>query len=248
MSLRAVIVDDSDMACFNLRILLKHCGGIECIAVCGTLDGGVETINRERPDVVFLDIQMPGGLGFDVLDRLAYAPFIIFVTAYDHYAIRAFEVNAVDYIVKPILLDRLKTSLARLTPGGAGADADADADRRPLRTLQLDDSIFLKGSGRQTFVPVPKIVAVCANGDYSVVHILEQTSLEVRRRMADWVETLPPELFLQVDRSLIVNRSLILHVEKMARNRGRLALTGLPAPLPIGRVGLERLRDMIRES
>jgi len=242
MSLRAVIVDDSDMDRFNLRILLKHCDGVQCVAECGTPALGVEVINRERPEVVFLDVQMPGASGFDVLTQLAYAPNVVFVTAFSDYAIRAFEVNAVDYLLKPILLDRLQRALARLlVPATAVSPL-------PVRTLTLEEPIFLRSGTRQFFVPVSKIIAVCAAGDYSEVRLHGQPPLEIRRRMSEWMAVLPGDSFLQIDRSLIVNRLLIRGVERLSRTNGRILMDGIAAPLQTGRAGLERLSEAFQQE
>ncbi len=241
MNIRTVIVDDSDMDRFNLRILLKRCPEISVIAECATASLAVETINREKPDLVFLDIQMPGGSGFDVLEKLLHAPHIIFVTAFDHYAVRAFEVNAVDYLLKPILLERLKMALARV-PAALGQEEEMRPAGRPLAQ---DEQLFVKSGGRQFFIPVSRISAICAAGDYSQVLLPGQPPLEVRRRMTEWAKFLPEDLFLQVDRSLIVNRTQIRGIERLSRTSARLSLANLEKPLPIGRAGLESLQKAL---
>ena len=235
--IRTIIVDDSDMDRFNLRILLRRCPAVRIVAECATAERAVDAINREKPDLVFLDIQMPGASGFDVLARLLHAPHIIFVTAFDHYAVKAFEVNAVDYLLKPILLERLQGALARLP-----ANPAQEVMRPTARHLARDEQLFLKSGNRQFFIPVSRIAAISAAGDYSIVHIPEQEGLEIRRRMSEWMDVLPPDLFLYVDRSLIVNRTRILNVERISRTSGRLTVDGLAKPIPIGRAGLEHLQ------
>ena len=238
MTMRAIIVDDSDLDRFNLRVLLKRCPGITCIADCGSLQDAVATINREKPDLVFLDIQMPGGSGFDVLAALENAPHIIFVTAFDHYAVKAFEINAVDYLLKPILLERLQAALARLPANGK------DAAMSPAtRALTTGEQVFLKSRNRQLFAEVSEIAAIGAAGDYSAVYLIDRPPLEVRRRMAEWLEILPVELFFQVDRSLVVNRNRIRGIERLSRTNAKLTIAGVEKPFQIGRAGLERLQE-----
>lgn len=236
MTIRAVIVDDSDLDRFNLRILLKHCEGVACVAACASAEEGIETINRLRPALVFLDVQMPGLSGFDVLDRLGYLPEVIFVTAFDQYAIRAFEVNAVDYLLKPVQLERLQLAVRRLAARLADAPPPV-----PVRMLEAGEPIFLRTRSRQFFVPVGQIVAVTAAGDCSEVHIEGQEPVEIRRRMGEWLEVLPRDLFLQLDRSLIVNRTRVREVQRLGRSQGRLHLAGLEKPFVIGRAAMERL-------
>lgn len=240
MSIRTLIVDDSDMDRFNLRILLKRCPEISLVGECVSAAQAVDAINREKPDLVFLDIQMPGGSGFDVLEKLQHAPHIVFVTAFDQYAVRAFEVNAVDYLLKPILLERLRSALARIPAG-----AEQEEMRPPVRHLAQDEQVFLKSGSRQFFVPVSRIAAIAAAGDYSNVHLAGQPSLEVRRRMAEWLDLLPQDLFFQVDRSLIVNLTQIRSIERLSRTSGRLFIAGLEKPIPIGRAGLENLQKAL---
>jgi two-component system LytT family response regulator len=236
MTIRAVIVDDTDLDRFNLGILLKHCPGVQCLAACPDPETGIEAINRLRPELVLLDVQMPGLSGFELLDRLAYTPWLIFVTAFDRYAIRAFEVNAVDYLLKPVQLERLQVAVARLSARLADAPLPL-----PTRMLEAGEPIFLKTGNRQFFAPVGQIVAIIAAGDCSEVHLCDRAPVEVRRRMNEWTDILPVALFLQLDRSLIVNRTRIREIERHGRSQARLHLAGLAKPIPIGRAALERL-------
>ena len=116
--MRALLVDDEMHAREELAALLRETGAFEILGACPDAVSALQAIRADRPDVLFLDVQMPNASGFEVLERLAYAPAVIFVTAFDQYAIKAFEVNAVDYLLKPILLDRLKTALARVPVAG----------------------------------------------------------------------------------------------------------------------------------
>src|SRR5262249_10506567 len=145
---RAVIVDDERLARRELRGLLREhpriavCGEADCVEAAAAL------IEAERPQVVFLDVQMPGQSGFDLLDRVPRPPSIGLVTAYDDYAIRAFEVNALDYLLKPVHPDRLRRAVERLLAGRRG-----DPNRRAPR-LRRDDRLFLDLGERSLFLEV----------------------------------------------------------------------------------------------
>lgn len=129
-SLRAVIVDDEELARQLLREYLRETGGVEVVAECGDGFDAVKCIGELKPDLVFLDVQMPKLDGFEVLELIDAPPALIFVTAYDQYAMRAFEANAVDYLLKPFRLDRFKQALerARVRIGAPKAAALAPAD------------------------------------------------------------------------------------------------------------------------
>ena len=143
MTLKALVVDDEPVARRKLKTLLESEGAVEVIGECEDGAGAVETIKRLRPDVVFLDVQMPGLDGFDVIDALEprEQPDIVFVTAYDRYAVRAFETHAVDYLLKPFERARLRKTIERLTSRAGGRDAgrrvhaavDSVRAQQPLR-------------------------------------------------------------------------------------------------------------------
>ena len=226
--LKALIVDDEELARRGLAIRLRK---FDDVRVCGECRNGREAIDAVReqaPDIVFLDVQMPGIDGFEVLRRLSGSdmPIIIFVTAYDEFALKAFEANALDYLLKPINDERLATAIERarqardeklayqhrskllklvceltgreLTLEGAISEAGAGRSRFPER-------LAIRDSGETVNVNVESIDWIDAAGDYMCVHAAGDTHV-LRGTMKRLEELLDPEKFVRVHRSTIVNR------------------------------------------
>lgn len=223
--LRALIVDDEELARRGLDIRLADIGGIE---VCGHARNGREALAAVRklaPDLMFLDIQMPGMDGFEVLRRLSGStmPEIVFVTAYDEFALKAFEANALDYLLKPINDVRLREAVARAQRHLDEKQADAQRDRLLRfvceltgRELSLEDALDAANEqgytqrlairdGREThLVDVEAIDWIDAAGDYMCIHAGEKTHV-LRGTMKHLEKLLDPSLFVRVHRSAIVN-------------------------------------------
>ena len=231
-----VLVDDERLARENLRVLLREHPRVTVAAEADGVAAALSVIAAHRPDLVFLDIQMPGGSGFDVLERLHDPPAVIFITAYDRYAIRAFEVNALDYLLKPVDPGRLETALGRVL-------TSAPILPVPGPEWAMKDSVFLKMSHRQCFVPLTSIAAVCAEGNYTMVHTTTGEKLLVRRTMKSW-ETALPSGFHRIHRNTIVSLG---HVQSVERRRGGLHIVvlGCPHPFLVSRnTTSELLRNM----
>ncbi len=235
--LRALLVDDERLARRSLRALLAAHPEIEIVGEAAGIRRAAELIATERPDVVFLDIQMPGGSGFELLERLSDPPAIIFVTAYDEYAIRAFEVNAADYLLKPVEPARLALALARLH----GHSGHADESAGPYT---VEDQVLIKTARRCFFLPVARIAAIRAADNYSYVIGDRGDEHLVRRSLKDWESLLPADRFEALDRSVVINWQL---VEKwIARGRSLdLYLGRLPAPLELGRAAAHHFKTFI---
>lgn len=226
--LRTLIVDDEDLARRGLELRLERRDGIE---VCGQARNGREAllaVRSQRPDVIFLDIQMPGMSGFEVLERIAGAdmPAVIFVTAYDKFAIRAFEASALDYLLKPIDEERLDEAIERAR-GRLGERLASEHRDRLLRLicevsgreLTLDAALSADGAdihpysrrlairdgGTTRFVPVAEVDWVDAAGDYMCIHAGGETII-MRGTMKGLEDLLDPADFVRIHRSAIVNR------------------------------------------
>src|SRR2546426_9727702 len=222
---RAVIADDEPLARQQRRDLLA---AVPWIAVAGEAGDGaatVRTVNTLRPDLLFLDIQMPAGDGLQVLHKLDPRPPVIFTTAFDRYAVAAFEVQALDYLLKPFGAKRLGQALDRVRQQIGGNSetlperfAAATGRGQPLRRL------YVRGGGRIIPVPVEKILHCEARGDYVALHTADgcyvvNTSLEYL------AERLSPESFLRIHRSRIVNLEAVAAFERHDEKRGRARLT-----------------------
>ena len=207
MTLRALVVDDEPVARRRLKTLLES-EKVEVIGECETGEQAIEAIEQLRPDVVFLDVQMPGLDGFDVVDALEPGrhPDIVFVTAYDRYAVRAFDVHAVDYLLKPFERGRLRKALERLA---ARSDA-REAGRRvhaavdSVRAQQPLRRVLIKTSGRIYAVRVEDIDYIEAAGHYLELHTGATTHL-VRDTIGALEARLDPSRFVRIHRSVMVN-------------------------------------------
>lgn len=197
---RTVIVDDEPLARTNLKILLGRYPEAEIIAECGSGLEAVEEIRKTRPDLVFLDVQMPECDGFDVLEMLGpnVPPALIFVTAFDQYALKAFEAGALDYLLKPFGDDRFERALSR-----AKQKIESDKivrDRPALRAIRLT----IKSAGEILFVPIVEIDWIEAADYYACLHVGAKTHL-LRRSLSELEQELDPNLFRRIHRSAIVN-------------------------------------------
>ena len=193
--MRCLIVDDEEPARRELRLLLSQHSELDIVGEAADVEGALAATNRLSPEVIFLDIKLAGETGFDYVARLAEPlPHIVFVTAYDRYAVRGFECNALDYLLKPVRAERLEETLRRL--GRVTA---------PTRRAAIDDVIFLKAVSFARFTPWRDIHHILSEGNYTRVFLNDGASLLIVRPLKKWVELMPPD-FLQVHRTVIVRR------------------------------------------
>lgn len=196
--LRALIVDDEPLARSNLRVLLQRDPEIEAIQECGSGAEAVAEIRKAAPDLVFLDVQMPECDGFKVLELLKgdeCLPVIVFVTAYDEYALRAFDAGALDYLLKPFDDSRFHLAMQR-----AKQKIAAQARVAPQETPRLT----VRSAGRVAYVQIPDIEWVEAADYYVCLHVGAKSHL-LRKSMAELEQELDPQIFCRIHRSTIVN-------------------------------------------
>jgi two-component system LytT family response regulator len=208
--MKALIVDDEPLARRELRRLLAAFPAIVVAGEAGNIDEAREKIESLTPDVVFLDIRMPGGTGFDLLTQLDRVPRIVFTTAYDQYAVKAFEVNALDYLLKPIEPERLAKALAKIQAGTASGASSPEA---PLEQL------FIKDGPRCWFVPLREVRVFSAEGNYVRLTWGRERPL-LGRSLTALEEKLDPRRFFRANRSQLINLDFIQSVE--AGDGGRL--------------------------
>jgi len=217
--MRALIVDDEVLARVALLRLLKIERDVSVTGQCGDGESAVQSIQETRPDLVFLDVQMPEMDGFEVVEAIGIEqmPVTIFVTAFDRYAIRAFDANAVDYLLKPFAPDRLSRALARARDRCLGRQ-DKEAAQRLFSLLgsrfQSDyaQRLTVASSGRILFVPVADIDWIQAEGNYARLHVARRI-YDVRETLQALTERLDPREFIRIHRSTIVNMRRIREVQ-----------------------------------
>ncbi len=235
--LKAILVDDERLARRSLRALLAEHPEIEIVGEAANARQAQEVIAAECPDVAFLDIQMPGGNGFELLAQLPAPPAIVFVTAYDDYAIRAFEVNAVDYLLKPVDPERLASAVARLQGRGQPLSA-------AVGPYSADDHVLIKTGRRYFFFPVAHIGAIRAADNYSCVICQQGEEHLVRRSLKEWETLLPADWFEGLDRSVLINWRLVDHWVVSGRKID-LYVGRRATPLALGRVAAHRFTTVV---
>ncbi|WP_339866160.1 LytTR family DNA-binding domain-containing protein [Pseudohongiella nitratireducens] len=245
--IRALIVDDEALARQGLAVRLEQDSRVELLRSCKNGREALEAIAELEPDLIFLDIQMPGMSGFDVVERLQQdnMPLVVFVTAYDEYAVKAFEVHAVDYLLKPIEQERLQQALdhvsvrlagkrdqlekqrlmdvvIRLT--GRSEDAVAELMVNEESVVRYSEKLAIKDGSSTTFVPVRDIDWIDAAGDYMCVHVKGETHI-MRTTMKELESSLDPNLFQRVHRSTIVNLDRVEKVSSHINGEFHLTLS-----------------------
>lgn len=219
--MRALVIDDEPVARLEMRRLLKAHPEIEVVGEAEDPDTALEMIAKLKPDLLFLDIQMPGANGFDLLASIpSHVPHVIFCTAYDAHALRAFEVNAIDYLLKPLDPARLSQALLRL-----GLKNEAHAGIASEEPLLETDRVLLKNESRSWFAPVRSIFLLSADGNYTHVHF-DNHKVMLNRSLLSLERRLPKTLFFRINRSQIVNLKSVIDVRECQNGGIQLTLSG----------------------
>lgn len=222
MPVRALIVDDEPLARDRVRSLLKHAADVEIVGECVNGEEALATITEQRPDLVFLDVQMPGLTGLEVLRALPddVQPAVVFTTAHDDFALEAFEVNAADYLLKPFKPSRFETALERARRQIAGRST-GEANGRLRNWLDQKApippgarKIMVRNPDRVVFVRVDEIDWIEAAGNYAILHVGKVTHI-LRETMTHLEGTLPGEVFFRASRSALVNLSRVRELHPM---------------------------------
>lgn len=208
--MRAIIIDDERLARKELNNLLKDYNEIEIIAEAINADDAYEKINKLNPDLLFLDIQMPGKTGFDLLEMLDRVPNVIFTTAYDEYALKAFEVNALDYLLKPIQPDRLGESIGKLLKKQY-AQTSYQPDER-IKKLGIDDQVFVKDGDKCWFVKLADVRLFESDGNYIKVYF-DHFKPMIHKSLNALDERLDDRTFFRASRKHIINLRWVEKIE-----------------------------------
>jgi two-component system LytT family response regulator len=216
--MKAMIIDDEPPARRELRRLLTDFSWVEVIGEAGNVEHAAAMIESLAPELIFLDIQMPGGSGFDLLTRLVHLPQVIFTTAYDEHAVRAFEVDALDYLLKPIDPARLAEALGRVK--------SARTTQTPQRDAVLE-KIFVRDGARCWFVPLREVSLLSSEGNYIRLSWGKSKPL-LGRALAALEQRLDPNRFFRANRRQIINLDFIENVELGVNGRLHAQLRGGP--------------------
>jgi two-component system LytT family response regulator len=218
--IRTLVVDDEELARDRIQALLAEQPDVEIVGVCTDGPSAVEAIDKAQPDLVFLDVQMPGMDGFEVIDNIdkGHAPAVVFVTAHDAHALRAFEIHALDFLLKPFDQTRFEKALDRAR-GHLNLDKTNGLDPRLVSLLEelheerkYSERLIVKSGGRVFFVRTEEIDWVEASGNYVKIHTKNDAHL-LRESMKNMEARLDPKIFVRIHRSAIVNIDRIKELE-----------------------------------
>jgi two-component system, LytTR family, response regulator len=203
--MKALIIDDERLARAEVRRLLDDFNWVKVVGEAENAEQALALIQSQQPDLLFLDVQMPGKTGFDLIEEIrGEMPRIIFTTAYDEFALRAFEVNALDYLMKPITPDRFAAALTRIREEPSGPE-----DQSALRS---SDQVFVRDGERCWFIPVSKIRLLESEGNYTRVRFENQSPL-IYRSLSTLEQRLPADDFFRINRQQVVNLHFIERIE-----------------------------------
>lgn len=235
--LRALIVDDESPARAHLQELLLRHSNVQVIGEANSVANAVSLCKDLQPNLLFLDVQLEDEVSFDLLPKLDPVPVIIFVTGYAEFAIRAFEVNAIDYLLKPISPERLAESLQRILH-----------QPQPVFTQKLkeNDQIYLNAKPPR-MVYVDEISGIEGQDNYNMVRLTNGEKYEIRRTLAEWEAALPAQWFFRPHRSLILNVRAVVKILMTRRTEIEFEVAGFPEPVHLGRRAAARVKRALRQ-
>ena len=240
--LQVLIVDDERLARQSVRSALNEVEDVTVTGEAGSVDAAAEQVRSTDPDVVLLDVQMRGETGFDLLDQIDTAVRVVFVTAYDDYAIRAFEVNALDYLLKPVDPDRLTEALQRARQAET---ALPNAEATSPDTFRYDDVFFYEEGRRPRFIRIPEIIFIEAAGNYTELHLTDGSTALTSTTLSAWIDRLPNAHFARIHRSTIVNVERVTSIEREAGRTYCVHVEGRNDPLSMSRRRARALKDRL---
>ena len=238
--IRSVVVDDVDMMRATLKKVLDNFPNIEIVGEASDYESARDVINKTTPDLVFLDIDLNGITSIDLLNEISCNPKIIFITSHPDFAIKAFELNAVDYIMKPISGDRLRKAIDRITadietPAGTEGEAISGFNESDSDRFSPDQIILLNFDNKMNFIKIRDINYIEAFGNYTKVYLNDGKLSITYNSIKSWDSRLPEDVFIQIHRSTIVNLLNVTKIEKWTNDTGRLFLKGIEKPFEISR-------------
>lgn len=244
---KIVIIDDEPLARSIVAEYLQGVEGVEVVAQCDNGYEGVKAILQHKPDLLFLDIQMPKINGFEMLELLDTVPAVIFATAFDEYAIKAFEANAIDYLLKPFSKDRFKLAIDKWFEKKSSAGTDEKNIQNLLEStdkqIEERNRIVVKNNSEISIVPVADIHYIEAYDDY--VKIFTANSYFLKKKTMNYYEQiLEPTLFFRVHRSFIINLQQLTRIEPLEKN-SHIALLKSGKKIPLSRPGYAKLKEKL---
>jgi len=243
-----IIIDDENLARNIVRKFLSDIPDIEILSKCSNGFEALKAINDLKPDIIFLDIQMPKITGFEMLELLENPPVIIFTTAYDQYALKAFEVSAADYLLKPFSQERFSDALGK----AKNAVINKQNNTQTINSLvrNIDDKsgylerVVVKNGSKISIIPTDKIDRLEAEDDYVMIHTAESKHLK-QKTMKYFEDHLDPNIFIRVHRSHIVKVSAIKQIELFEKDSYRVIFQDGRTSVPVSKTGYSKLKEVM---
>jgi two-component system LytT family response regulator len=238
-NMKCLLIEDEEIFRIQLKALLAEVGGFEVIGEATDCRSGLELI-RAHPEVelLFLDVELPDGTSFDIITQLDKLPKLLFVTSHDSYALSAFEVNALDYIQKPLSLERLVQALDRL-------DHPMPLIDEKLPALNANDLVLFCSNRHKYFTNVSEITAILSDENYTHVIRSDGRRFIMKKTLRAWEEQLPSELFMRLGRQQLINISALDRMEIRERG-GQLWFKGIADPIKLKHAALKNLQQLAK--
>jgi two-component system LytT family response regulator len=240
---RVILIDDEPLARNILRAYLKNHPDFEVVAECGDGFEGVKAIGHHKPDLIFLDIQMPKINGFELLELLETPPGVIFTTAFDEYAMQAFERHAIDYLLKPFSQERFDKALAKWKSQAGTPARKTDELLASVSQPEERQRIVVRKGANLVILPVHSVLFLEAFDDYVKVHTKEGFYLK-KKTMAHYEKVLDPAQFVRVHRSYILNLQELTRIEPLTKD-SHVALLKNGARIPLSETGFSKLKEVL---
>jgi len=239
--MKAIIIDDEPLARVMVKEYLQSYPQITVAEECNDGFEGMKAIQHHQPDLIFLDIQMPKINGFEMLELIDHPPLVIFTTAFEEYAIKAFDAHATDYLLKPFSKERFDKAMQKLTSQRVNA-TQAVVDMA-LQTATPSNRIVVKDNGKIKIIPMAQVQYLEAADDYVKIITADGSFLK-KKTMQYFEDSLPPQEFIRIHRSYLINASLITRIDLHEKDSHLLLLT-TGARLPVSKAGYVRLKEVL---
>jgi len=255
-SIRAILVDDEPLLREHLRERLEAHPEIDLVGEAHGVNSAAELVAAAKPDVIFLDVQMPPETGFELLPRLegmVPRPVVVFVTAHDRYALKAFDANAFDYLTKPVHPARLAKTISRIQQAIAdqrliatlGEPAESSEAKEAGDPLDAMDLIPLQDGAYIRMVEVGQIAAAEIQGDYTRIFAAGGRAVMIKSTLSLWENKLPSSLFCKISRRLLINRKQVRQITQLNRENTQVFLKGIEESLLLSRIEIRRLKVVL---
>ena len=239
--MKAIIIDDEPLARMMVKEYLQSYPNITVVEECNDGFEGIKAIQQHQPDLIFLDIQMPKINGFEMLELIDNPPQVIFTTAFEEYAIKAFDTHAADYLLKPFSKERFDKAIQKLQQ--QRVNATPDVVETALQSTVPHSRIVVKDNGKIKIIPVAQVQYLEAADDYVKIITTEGSFLK-KKTMQYFDTSLPPQEFIRIHRSYIINASLITRIDLHEKD-GHLALLTTGVRLPVSKAGYAKLKEVL---